>query len=214
MPEKTEATLPATTPAAAEEPPAPGDGESLKETASAPIDRADARQEAAEEKPPPAGVDEASPETEAEPAAPVAPMRHLEIAAEGNKEVEEEEKEVDTGEIPSNERAGGRVSEAGEEKTEESEEEDQYKHLKVTLTLPEQKNAAPNEEKPPGKDNINVNNEKVPDQAKDAGMRDSDNRTADLNLSISSFLSKAKEPASVSVQVIPTHESYNASMLR
>uniref|UniRef100_A0A4W6D0J6 non-specific serine/threonine protein kinase n=1 Tax=Lates calcarifer TaxID=8187 RepID=A0A4W6D0J6_LATCA len=79
-----------------------------------------------------------------------------------------------------------------------------YKHLKVTLTLPEQDKVVPKE-----KDKINAEDEKkVPDKAKDDKERDSDsgsgsaadNSSVDLNLSISSFLSKSKEPGSVSIQ--------------
>ncbi|XP_056892992.1 serine/threonine-protein kinase 10-like [Takifugu flavidus] len=131
------------------------------------------------------------------------------------KEMDVEEKEVDTGEILPIEQASRPVSEVSEDRMEQSEspteEEDQYNHLKVTLTLPEHNKAVPKEEteeKPTGKDNINMNEEKIPDKTKDARKRDSysgsvsatDNRNVDLNLSISSFLSKAKEPASVSIQ--------------
>uniref|UniRef100_A0A669D7R9 non-specific serine/threonine protein kinase n=1 Tax=Oreochromis niloticus TaxID=8128 RepID=A0A669D7R9_ORENI len=84
--------------------------------------------------------------------------------------------------------------------------EDRYKHLKVTLTLPDQDNAVLKEEdgeKPTEKDE-----KTVPDRAKDDKERDSDsgngsaadNSSVDLNLSISSFLSKAKEAGSVSIQ--------------
>uniref|UniRef100_A0A669C5Q3 non-specific serine/threonine protein kinase n=1 Tax=Oreochromis niloticus TaxID=8128 RepID=A0A669C5Q3_ORENI len=90
--------------------------------------------------------------------------------------------------------------------TPEEEEEDRYKHLKVTLTLPDQDNAVLKEEdgeKPTEKDE-----KTVPDRAKDDKERDSDsgngsaadNSSVDLNLSISSFLSKAKEAGSVSIQ--------------
>uniref|UniRef100_A0A8C4HNK5 non-specific serine/threonine protein kinase n=1 Tax=Dicentrarchus labrax TaxID=13489 RepID=A0A8C4HNK5_DICLA len=93
-----------------------------------------------------------------------------------------------------------------------AEEEDQYKHLKVTLTLPEQDKVVPKEEngeKPTEKDKNNADDEKsVPDKAKDDKERDSDsgtgsaadNSSVDLNLSISSFLSKTKERGSVSIQ--------------
>uniref|UniRef100_A0A671W032 non-specific serine/threonine protein kinase n=1 Tax=Sparus aurata TaxID=8175 RepID=A0A671W032_SPAAU len=66
-----------------------------------------------------------------------------------------------------------------------------------------------NGEKPTEKDKIDIEDEKtVPDRAKDDKERDSDsgsgsaadNSSVDLNLSISSFLSKTKEPGSVSIQ--------------
>uniref|UniRef100_A0A3Q2EDM2 non-specific serine/threonine protein kinase n=1 Tax=Cyprinodon variegatus TaxID=28743 RepID=A0A3Q2EDM2_CYPVA len=65
------------------------------------------------------------------------------------------------------------------------------------------------EEPPAEKDLMNAEEEKkVPDKAKDEKERDSDsgrgsaadNSSVDLNLSISSFLSKTKEPGSVSIQ--------------
>ncbi|XP_032383098.1 serine/threonine-protein kinase 10 isoform X2 [Etheostoma spectabile] len=92
------------------------------------------------------------------------------------------------------------------------EEEDRYKNLKVTLTLPEQDKGVPKEEngeKLTEKESINAEDEKtVPDKAKDDKERDSDSgrgsaadtSSVDLNLSISSFLSKTKEPGSVSIQ--------------
>lgn len=217
VPEKMEAILPATTPTVlpVEEAPAPADGGALKEATDALLD-GEVHQKAAEEKPPTAGADAASPETEAEPAAPVAQMHHLEINAADNKEVEVEEKEVDTGEILPDEHTSNQVAEVTEEKMEESEspteeDDDRYQHLKVTLTLPEQQKVVTKEENKEkmGKDGMKVDNEKVPDKTKEGRLSDShsgsvsatDNRSVDLNLSISSFLSKAKEPASVSVQV-------------
>lgn len=225
-----------------EESPVPAHARPLKETSNAPLDD-EVHEKAVEEKPSPAGVDAASPGMEVEPVAPVTQMHHLEITANDNKdaevqekevdvekkEVDIEEKEVDTGEILPNEQASTPMSEVSEDRMEESEspteEEDQYNHLKVTLTLPEHNTVVPKEEtekKPTGKDNINMNEEKIPDKTKDARMRDSysesvsatDNRNVDMNLSISSFLSKAKEPASVSVQVIPIYESFRLFMLR
>lgn len=230
-----ETILPATTPTefsaadTVEEPPAPTDEGPLKQTPNAPLDNGEVYQKAVEEKPLPAGEDVASLEAEAEPTAPVAQMHHLEITAADTKEVEEKEKEADTGESLPTEQASSPMSEVSEEKMEESEspteEEDQYKYLKVTLTLPVQNKVVPtdeSEEKPTGKDNINTNCVKVPDKTKDARMRDSysgsapttDNRNIDLNLSISSFLSKAKEPASVSVQVTPIYGYFSLFMLR
>lgn len=137
-------------------------------------------------------------------------MQQLEINAE-------DEKEGDTAEVP----ADTPPSVEGSEVTvrtlvavEESgtPEEEQYKHLKVTLTLPEERDIPKEEsrEKPTDKDQImSVDDKQVSDKAKDEKERDSDSgrgsvsesNSVDLNLSISSFLSKAKEPASVSVQV-------------
>uniref|UniRef100_A0AAX7V1B6 non-specific serine/threonine protein kinase n=1 Tax=Astatotilapia calliptera TaxID=8154 RepID=A0AAX7V1B6_ASTCA len=106
------------------------------------------------------------------------------------------------------------TEEIEEHKEEEEEEETEARlvsgygtcHLKVTLTLPDQDNAVLKEEdgeKPTEKDE-----KTVPDRAKDNKERDSDsgnssaadNSSVDLNLSISSFLSKAKEAGSVSIQ--------------
>uniref|UniRef100_A0AAQ5X7Q8 non-specific serine/threonine protein kinase n=1 Tax=Amphiprion ocellaris TaxID=80972 RepID=A0AAQ5X7Q8_AMPOC len=167
-----------------------------------------------EEKVPEASADVTSPEPETEPEAPVKEMQQLEIAVE-------EEKEVDTAEDP--EQSVVAVT-PQEEKTpvveepntpteeKEEEEEDRYKHLKVTLTLPQQDKEVlkeENGEKATEKDKINAEEEKtVPDKAKDDKERDSDsgsgsaadNSSVDLNLSISSFLSKTKEPGSVSIQ--------------
>lgn len=230
VPEKMEAILPATTPTelSAADAVAEPSGGPLKRTTNAPLDNGDVYQKALEENPLPEVEDAASPETEAEPTAPVAQMHHLEITAADTRKVEVEEKELGSGEILPTEQASSPMSEVSDEKTEESEspteEEDQYKHLKVTLTLPEQNKVVPKEEnveKPAGKDNINTNGEKVHDKTKDARMRDSysgvpatDNRNIDLNLSISSFLSKAKEPASVSGQVTPKSGSLSLFMMR
>lgn len=205
-----------------EEPAAPAAGEHTKETSNTPVEDGEVEQKAVEEKLPEAGVDVASPEPEAEPEVPAKEMQQLEITAE-------DEKEVDTAELPANTQASTESSEVTvvpqEEKmasVEESnapaeeEEEDQYKNLKVTLTLPEQHKVVPKEEngeKPTDKEQINADDEKtVPDKAKDDKERDSDsgsssatdNSSVDLNLSISSFLSKTKEPGSVSIQVTHT----------
>uniref|UniRef100_A0A3Q0SKE1 non-specific serine/threonine protein kinase n=1 Tax=Amphilophus citrinellus TaxID=61819 RepID=A0A3Q0SKE1_AMPCI len=127
---------------------------------------------------------------------------------------EEDEKEVDTAEdeecsevteVPQEEKTPI-TEEANTPAEEDKEEEDQYKHLKVTLTLPDQDNAVLKEEhgeKPTEKDE-----KMVPDRAKDDKEKESDsgsssaadNSSVDLNLSISSFLSKAKEAGSVSIQ--------------
>ncbi|XP_054460360.1 STE20-like kinase b [Anoplopoma fimbria] len=191
-----------------------------EETANTPDEDGEMEQKPVEEKPPDAGGDVASPESETEPEAPAKEMQQLEIAVE-------DEKEVDTSEVPAHPQAsteGSEVTKAPqEEKTavveesnvpveEEEEEEDRYKNLKVTLTLPEQDNVVPNKEdgeKPTEKEEMNAEDEKaVPDKAKDDKERDSDsgsgsaadNSSGDLNLSISSFLSKTKEPGSISIQ--------------
>ncbi|TDH16393.1 hypothetical protein EPR50_G00019500 [Perca flavescens] len=200
--------------------------EHTEETPNTPAEDADGEveQKPVEEKPPEAGEDVASPqpETEAEPEAPAKEMQQLEIAVE-------DEKEVDTAEVPANPQATTESPEVTEvppeekmavveesnapaEEEEEEDEEDRYKNLKVTLTLPELDKGVPKEEngeKPTEKESINAEDEKtVPDKAKDDKERDSDSgrgsaadtSSVDLNLSISSFLSKTKEPGSVSIQ--------------
>uniref|UniRef100_A0A665VVL7 non-specific serine/threonine protein kinase n=1 Tax=Echeneis naucrates TaxID=173247 RepID=A0A665VVL7_ECHNA len=138
------------------------------------------------EKLPEAAADVVSPEKETEPEPLVKEMQQLEIAVE-------DEKEVDTAEVPANQEATIESSEVPEAPLEEKEaameesstpveEEDHYKHLK--------------------------DEKKVPEKAKDEKEKDSDsgsgsaadNSSTDLNLSISSFLSKTKEPGSVSIQ--------------
>ncbi|KAA8594539.1 hypothetical protein FQN60_011674 [Etheostoma spectabile] len=200
--------------------------EHTDETPNTPAEDADGEieQTPVEEKPPIAGEDIASPQPEPnpEPEAPAKEMQQLEIAVE-------DEKEVDTAEVPANPQDSKESSEVAEvppEETmagleesnappaaaEEEEEEDRYKNLKVTLTLPEQDKGVPKEEngeKLTEKESINAEDEKtVPDKAKDDKERDSDSgrgsaadtSSVDLNLSISSFLSKTKEPGSVSIQ--------------
>ncbi|XP_073331964.1 STE20-like kinase b [Pagrus major] len=231
VPEKVEPILPVPKPTPAEipvanhvvstsfveEPTTPVAGEVKEETSNTPVDDGVGEQKPEEEKFPEGGEDVASSDAEASPEAPAKEMQQLEIAVE-------DEKEVDTAEVPANTEAGTEMSvtEAPQEKNvavveksntpAEEEEEDRYKHLKVTLTLPEQDKVVPKEEngeKPTEKDKINTEDEKtVPDRAKDDKERDSDsgsgsaadNSSVDLNLSISSFLSKTKEPGSVSIQ--------------
>lgn len=191
-----------------EEPVAPAAGMPNKETSNTPVENELVEQTAEEKELPGAGEDVASPE----PEVPAEEMQQLEITAE-------DEKEADTAELPANTQANVESSEVTEtvaveeSNAPEEKEEDQYKHLKVTLTLPEQHNVVPkeeNREKPTDKDHIMADNEKqVVDKAKDEKERDSDsgrgsatnNNSVDLNLSISSFLSKTKEPRSVSIQV-------------
>ncbi|XP_056265381.1 STE20-like kinase b isoform X2 [Pseudoliparis swirei] len=196
----------------------------VEETLNTPDEEGELGPKPVEEQPPEAGGDVASPEPENAPDAPVKEMQQLEIAVE-------DEKEVDTSEVPANPQASSEGTEAPQEEKmavieesnapaeekeqqqeEEEEEEDRYKHLKVTLTLPEQDEGVPKQEdgeKPTEKEKMNTEHEKtVPDQATDDKEKDSDslsnsvadNSSVDLNLSISSFLSKTKEPGSISVQ--------------
>ncbi|KAM7393580.1 hypothetical protein PAMP_020439 [Pampus punctatissimus] len=229
VPEKVEPVLPVPTPSElpvpkhamntsfVEDPAAPAAGEQTEETSNTPVEDREK-----EEKLPEAGVDVASPQPETEPEPPVKEMEQLEIAVD-------DEKEVDTAEVPATPEATTESSEVTEapqeekmpvveeskapaENEEEEEEEDPYKHLKVTLTLPgkdEVVSKEQNDEKPKEKDETNTEDEKtVPDKAKDDKEKDvdsgsssaADNSSVDLNLSISSFLSKTKEPGSVSVQ--------------
>jgi len=200
----------------------------VEETLNTPDEEGELGPKPVEEQPPEAGGDVASPEPENAPDAPVKEMQQLEIAVE-------DEKEVDTSEVPANPQASSEGTEAPQEEKmavieesnapaeekeekeqqqeEEEEEEDRYKHLKMTLTLPEQDEGVPKQEdgeKPTEKEKMNTEDEKtVPDQATDDKEKDSDslsnsvadNSSVDLNLSISSFLSKTKEPGSISVQV-------------
>lgn len=212
-----------------EEPAAPAAGEHIEETADTLADDGEVEHKPEEEKHPEPGVDVVSPEPEAEPEAPAKEMQQLELAVE-------DEKEVDTAEVPANTKASTESSEVTEAPQEEKmtvveestaaaeeaeEEEDRYKHLKVTVTLPEQDEVAPKEEngeKPTESEQIKAEDEKrVPDKAKDDKERDSDsgsgsvtdNSSVDLNLSISSFLSKTKERGSVSIQVTHTVHTLN-----
>uniref|UniRef100_A0A1A8E0X4 non-specific serine/threonine protein kinase n=1 Tax=Nothobranchius kadleci TaxID=1051664 RepID=A0A1A8E0X4_NOTKA len=133
-----------------------------------------------------------------EPEAPSKEMQQLGVNVE-------DEKEVDTAEVPE-------ASEppAVEEPNSPAEDEEQYKHLKVTLTLPDGDEVLKDEnDGKPAEDRINSEEEeKVPEKTKEDEEKNSDsgsvstadNSSVDLNLSISSFLSKTKEPGSVSVQ--------------
>ncbi|CAK6969134.1 STE20-like kinase b [Scomber scombrus] len=188
-----------------EEPPAPA----AEEQTNTPVEDGQKEEKLVEEKLPEAGVDVASPEPQTEPEAPVKEMEQLEIAADDEKEVDTAEDPADpeTPEAPQEDKTPA-VEEsqtpAEEKEKEEEEEEDPYKHLNVTLTLPTKDEKEQNGEKPKEKVEINTENEKsIPDKAKDNKEKDSDSgrgSAADLNLSISSFLSKTKEPGSVSVQ--------------
>ncbi|KAG7238188.1 hypothetical protein INR49_031102, partial [Caranx melampygus] len=205
-----------------EETAAPAAEESPEEVPNTPAEDGEVEKNPVKEKLPEVGAKDATPEKETEPELPVKEMQQFEIAVE-------DEKEVDTAEVPANQEATTGNSEVTEatleemvsvveesktpaEEAKEEEDKERYKHLKVTLTLPEQDKVVSkeeNEEKPREKDQINAEDEKkVPDKAKDEKERDSDsgsgsaadNSSIDLNLSISSFLSKTKEPGSVSIQ--------------
>ncbi|XP_035993496.1 LOW QUALITY PROTEIN: serine/threonine-protein kinase 10-like [Fundulus heteroclitus] len=210
VPEKMEPILPVPSPAElpvpdqvmeAEDPAAE---EQTEEAPNAPVKEEEPEQKPSEENAPEAASDVTSPESETEPDSPSKELQQLEIDVE-------DEKEVDTAEVPPPPEDDTPV--AGEAQTPaEEEEEDPYKHLKVTLTLPESEKEVlkeENGEQPAEKDRMDAEEEKkVPDKAKDEKERDSDsgrgstadNSSVDLNLSISSFLSKTKEPGSVSIQ--------------
>uniref|UniRef100_A0A672ZT61 non-specific serine/threonine protein kinase n=1 Tax=Sphaeramia orbicularis TaxID=375764 RepID=A0A672ZT61_9TELE len=165
---------------------------------------ADVEEKVTEEKCPDADADVSSPET------PTKEMEQLEVSAEN-------EKEVDTTEVESKPAATAETTETTEEKMEtveesnppaqeeeeeeEEEEEDRYRNMKVTLTLPGQNQVtAENGEKATEKEK--EDEKAAPDKVKDD--KDRENSSVDLNLSISSFLSKTKEPGSVSIQVTYT----------
>ncbi|XP_005797715.2 serine/threonine-protein kinase 10-like [Xiphophorus maculatus] len=158
-----------------------------------------------EENVPEAVSDATSPGSEAEPDTPSKELQQLEIDVE-------DEKEVDTAEVPGSPQETNSPAAPEANTPAKEEEEDRYEHLKVTLTLPEPEQEdlkKENGEQPVEKDRMNAEEEKkVPDKAKDEKEQDSDsgrgsaadNSSVDLNLSISSFLSKTKEPGSVSIQ--------------
>lgn len=145
-------------------------------------------------KPPEADV--ASPE----PDTPSKELQLLELNAE-------DEKEVDTAEVSEPPQEDN--TPVTEEPNTPPEDGEPYQHLKVTLTLPENDKAAlqeETEEKPADKDRTNADEDKKTRHEKDrdsdsGSCSTADNSSVDLNLSISSFLSKTKEPGSVSVQV-------------
>ncbi|XP_056135751.1 STE20-like kinase b [Lampris incognitus] len=163
-------------------------------------------------------VDATSDEPETKPELPAKEMEQLEIS-------NEDEKEMDTAEVPATLEDTGEDSEVTvapqEEKmevveepsqaAEEESEENLYKHLKVTLTLPGEDKSTLKEkdgEKQSEEDEMADKEKIVPDKAVDNKDRDLDSRSGsaadnsniDLNLSISSFLSKTKEPGSVSIK--------------
>ena len=164
-----------------------------------------------------------------EPVPPVKEMEELELASE-------EEKELDTAEVQTNEAEGSQVTEEKMDTVEDPAQptdEELTRGLRVTLTLPDEHKpspsspAAPREEKGERakereQDKPPVEVEKVvPEKTKNEKERDSDsgsgsaadNSSVDLNLSISSFLTKTKEPGTVSIQVskatLPSRKEYH-----
>lgn len=186
--------------------PAPAAAEPAEEALNTPVKDEEAEKKPVEEEVPEVPLADISP-PESEPETPAKELQQLELAVEDEKEVdtaEDEERSQVT--EASQEEKTPITEEANTPAEKEEEEEERYKHLKVTLTLPDQDNAVLKEEdgeKPTEKDE-----KTVPDRAKDNKERDSDsgnssaadNSSVDLNLSISSFLSKAKEAGSVSIQ--------------
>lgn len=213
VPEKAEPALPA--PAAPESPESPDASEPHTLISTSFVE--EAITPAAEETPvetpttpveqevPGAAEDVSSPEVEL----PEKEMQQLEITAEDDKEDDTAEPVVDTPTAVEGSEVTETTAAVEELNTPEEKVEDPYKHLKVTLTLPKEENG----EKPTDKDHmVSIDDKKVADKAKDEKERDSDSgmgsasekNSVDLNLSISSFLSKAKDPGSVSVQVTNT----------
>lgn len=187
----------------------------VKDTSNIPVEGGEIEQRT-EEQLAEAGVDAASPQEEADPAALAKEMQQLEITTE-------EEKEVDTAELPVNTESSTERSKVSmerrallEDSDSPAEDEDHYKHLKVTLIMSEQ-NKGHDRENLTDNDPINVEDDKMfPDKSKDNRERDSDsgsrsatdNSSVDLNLSISSFLSKTKETGSGSIQVNHTIHTF------
>lgn len=183
----------------------PATQEQPQETPNTPVPE-EPEEKPSEENVPEAVSDATSPGSEAEPDTPSKELQQLEIDVE-------DEKEVDTAEVPGSPQETNSPAAPEANTPAQEEEEDRYKHLKVTLTLPEPEQEdlkKENGEQPVEKDRTNAEEEKkVPDKAKDEKEQDSDsgrgsaadNSSVDLNLSISSFLSKTKEPGSVSIQV-------------
>jgi len=239
LPEKTEPALPPVANHVADSPTA--GVEQAPETPRLPVaDGKDAEQAPAEEKATEAAVEIVAPALVAEtdvpppPDVPTKEVERLEIAsveekeedtAQGPADPEASIESMDVTETPVDE--GGEVQvepemtakeeepemTAKEEEQEEEEQEDPYKHLKVTVTLPGEalKAGEGDGEKPKEEEKMAEREDKaVPDKAKDDRERDSDSGSVsaadssslDLNLSISSFLSKTKEPGTVSIQVM------------
>lgn len=190
--------------------PTPTAAEPAEEALNTPVKDEEAEKKPVEEEVPEVPLADISP-PESEPETPAKELQQLELAVEDEKEVDTAEDEERSQVTEASQEEKTPITEQANTPAEkEEEEEDQYKHLKVTLTLPDQDNAVLKEEdgeKPTEKDE-----KTMPDRAKDNKERDSDsgnssaadNSSVDLNLSISSFLSKAKEAGSVSIQVTHT----------
>ncbi|XP_062304079.1 STE20-like kinase b [Osmerus eperlanus] len=211
-----------------EVPPAPAEVAKVEETPSTPVEDGEMTPklgeakkdeevvvEAEEVASPDVGEKPVEPE---EPVPPVKEMEELELASE-------EEKELDTAEVQTNEAEGSEVKEEKMDAVEapaQPTDEELTRGLRVTLTLPDEHKpsppspAAPDEEhgeraKEREQDQPPVEVQKVaPEKRKNEKERDSDsgsgsaadNSSLDLNLSISSFLTKTKEPGTVSIQDI------------
>ncbi|CAL8389573.1 unnamed protein product [Arctogadus glacialis] len=157
----------------------------------------------------------AGPETDVPPPdLPTKEMERLEIAVV-------DEKEEDTAGSPADPEAssegmditetpvmdeGGAIP-AGPETTAEEEEveeaEDPYKHLKVSVKLPggDKPALTADGETPKEEEEKKMDEQRKNERDSDSGsVSAADTSSLDLNLSISSFLSKTKEPGSVSTQ--------------
>lgn len=204
VPEKVEPTVQVSTPtnvtvfenevvtSFVEEPPAADD--SVKEH-----EDVEEQPEHVEEKRPVEEPDAALAETDAAPEAPVQEMQRLVINVEDEKEVDNAELPTDSQENQEKASQDDMV-EVNTPAEKEEDDEERYKHLKVTLILPEQyrDDSKENGEEVKGMNKTNGEDEKkVADKAKD----DKENSSLELNLSISSFLSKSKEGGSISMQV-------------
>lgn len=150
-----------------------------------------------EEEPPEAEHAVASPEPEPSAEPPNKELQQLQIDVDDEKEVDTAEAPecVEASEIPYEENTPA-TSPAEEE---EDKEEERYKQPKVTLTLPEKDNTEMKEET--SKEEKEVQN--IDSRSGSAA----DGSSVDLNLSISSFLSKTKEPGSVAMQVSPLSQN-------
>uniref|UniRef100_A0A3B4AK78 non-specific serine/threonine protein kinase n=1 Tax=Periophthalmus magnuspinnatus TaxID=409849 RepID=A0A3B4AK78_9GOBI len=131
-----------------------------------------------------------------EPDAPAKEMEELELTVDDEKEVdtaEALETTTDSSEAiqtPQEDKMEAMQEPISPTEVEEEEEEERYKHLKVTVTLPEQ--VASNKE----------NGEKAAEkeEAKNEKESTADNSSVDLNLSISSFLSKTNSFPHISAE--------------
>ncbi|MEQ2192351.1 hypothetical protein XENOCAPTIV_010437, partial [Xenoophorus captivus] len=173
VPEKSEPILPVPSPAklpvsnhvvetiSTEEPAASAAEEKTEEAPNTAV-KEEPAQKPSEENIPEAVSDAALPESEPEPNTPSKELQRLQLDVE-------DEKEVDTAEVPEGSETSGPPQEDNSSVAEEAntpaeeEEEDRYKHLKVTLTLPEPEKEVlkeENGEQPAEKDRLNVEEEK------------------------------------------------------